>query len=267
MNARAIARPRTLIAALFIAALAAAPLTLSRSASAQAAPSAQAPARAPTTISTNGTAKVYRTPDYLDVHVGVVVSATKAGEAQDAAMSAMEKSIAAVKALNLPGVKLQTGDVRLTPQYEDPSRVPWEMRPIIGYSAAMTVRVRTDDVKATARIIDAALANGANRVEGLNFGIHEAIEAREEAIRLAAKAAKRKAKVLAESLDVRTTRLTSVTSHASIYGGWYGGHNAYQNSMVQMTSRETPSNDDGDGAIEPGQIAIHAEVNVAYEAE
>lgn len=249
------------------AALTSTPASAQVEASSRARPAvdAVAPAIKPTTISTNGTARVYRTPDYLDVSIGVALSATTAGEAQKNASTAMEQSMAAIKALNLEGMELQTGDVRLEPRYDDRPGVPYDMREIIGYVATMSVRVRTEDIKAAAKIIDAGLAAGANRVEYVNFGVHAALEAREEAIRLAAQAAKRKAGVLAESLDLRVTRVESANSNASVYGMW-GGRN-YSNLLAQnSSSREGAGASEEGDPVAPGKIEIYAEVSVTYEA-
>src|SRR5438046_2871190 len=97
------------------------------------------------TISVNGTARVDRTPDYVDVSVGIVSEEKTASAAQAAASHTMEEAITAVRALKLPDQDLQTGTVELSPRYEQ-HRDYNEIPKVIGYSATLTIRVRTSDL-------------------------------------------------------------------------------------------------------------------------
>lgn len=211
-------------------------------------------------VNTSATARVYRTPDYLDIYLGAEVFAGTAQEAQAKCAEAMEKTLAALKALSLDKYEPQTGTVTLQPRYNDNYRDQSE-RHIIGYAATNTVRVRTTDLKASARIIDAALKAGANRVDGISFGIKEYLAAREEALAMAAKAAKRKAEVLAGSLDQRLGRITSMSESSPSYN--YGG-----NRLAQVqTANVAPEGAPGDEAVVPGQIEVTVTVNLTYEID
>lgn len=216
----------------------------------------------PGTVSATATARVYRAPEYLDVFLGVEMEAVTAQEAQAKCAAAMEATLAALKGMNLDKYEPQTGSVTLQPRYTERFNTPTE-RKIIGYTATNTVRVRTTDLKATARVIDTALKAGANRVDGISFGIKEYLSAREEALVMAAKAARRKAAVMAGALDTTLGRVLSVTESSPRY---YGGANNRM-AQVQMAGEEGGAGEPSGESVVPGQIEIVVDVNISFELD
>lgn len=228
-----------------------------------AAAQAQTPAAAsePAQVSARGTARVYRKPDHLDVIVGVQTIASTAGEAYNQCATSMDAIIKALKGMSLEGVEFQTGVVDLSPRYENRRYdEPTPLR-IVGYEANNTVRIRTKDLKAAPGIIDAALRNGANRVDGVTFGIKEVLEAREEALRLATRAAKRKAQVMADALDAKIGRIASITETTYQYTPW--SNRSSNLAQVQVAAGEGAAAA-GAESIEPGMIEIVVDVNLAF---
>ncbi|MBI5865558.1 MAG: SIMPL domain-containing protein [Planctomycetes bacterium] len=221
------------------------------------APAQEAQTKQPATVTASATARVYRSPDYLDVTFGVVILKPTAGEAQTTASTTMESALKAVKALNLSGAEYQTGSVDLSPQYND-YRDMAERR-IVAYRATNTVRVRTTDLSAAAKLIDAATKAGANSVDSVEFGLKEHLAAREEAIGQAAKAAARKASVLAESLHVQCGKIVNVSESSPTYGYW--SRAAQVQSNVSFEGAPPP----GEGAFEPGKVEVSVTVTLVCE--
>lgn len=226
-----------------------------------------AAATAETTINVNGTARVYRTPDYVDINVSVISHKESAGEAHGDASAKMSKVIETVKKLNLEKIELQTGSVRMWPRYvtrktgrED---IPQE-EVLVGHSAEISLRIRTSDIGSVPRALDAAIGAGADRVDEVEFGVREVIAAREEAIRLATQAAVRKARVLAESLDLRMGRIITAGTTTQ-QNAWWGRHS--NRMMSQMAGGMEQGGGDGESPVVPGQIEIWAEVNLTVAAE
>lgn len=226
---------------------------------AQPEPAPQRPK--PPTISVNGNARVERAPDYVDVSLGVTTPDKTASQAQQRASQVMDAAIKSLRGLELPGEELQTGRVDLSPNYDHrPERTGGEPA-IVGYTASNTIRIRTTDLEAVPRIIDAALAAGCNRVEYVSFGIREAIEAREEAIKLAAQAARRKALVLAEALDMELVRVDTASTHSQL-GGFYA-----QNRMAQMANVAMDSGPgDATNPVVPGKVEVWADASITFIA-
>lgn len=205
-----------------------------------------------------GTARVSRTPDYVDIVVGVETSGNTAGEAQTDCSTRMEKVIAALKAMNLSGIELKTGAIELRPRYNDREVYNnGETRKVLGYVGVNTLRVRTTDLKAVARVIDASLTQGANRVDSVNFAIREALQAREEALKLATQAAKRKAGVMAEALGQGLGRVV-IISESSRETGW-NRTAQYANSMKSEQGQA------GEDSVEAGTIDISVDVSITFE--
>jgi uncharacterized protein YggE len=208
-------------------------------------------------VVSQGRAVVSRVPDYVDVVVGVEITADSASDAQAQCTKAMEEVIKAVKALNLPGIELRSGRIELGPRYNDfDPRNNGGPRKVIGYNAVNTLRVRTTDLKAPPRTIDAALKAGANRVDMVSYAIKEALAAREEALALATAAAARKAGVLAGALNTRLGRVVTVTES--------GGGNSYMaQNRVSKFAAESDAPVTGD-SVEPGTIDISVDVTVEF---
>ena len=217
-------------------------------------------AQEPGTLTSTGTAKVQRAPDFLQIVCGVMVDGKTASEAQAAATSAVANATRAIKELKLAGEYLQTDRVTLTPLFKPDGQYN-TTREVIGYRASISVIVRTNDLDVAPKIIDAALSSGCNTIESLEFGIKEALAAREEAMVLATKAAKRKAEVLAGALEVKLGRVkhTETTSPNS----W--GSNRFSN-MAQSVRSDPGSSDDQD-AFNPGMVEVWATVNITYELD
>lgn len=161
---------------------------------------AEAAAREPA-LTVNGAGRVEVTPDRARISFAVETEAEAAREASEANATLMERVMAAVRETGIPDLRVETSGYTLTPRYV-PRR---DDRPqeIAGYTARNHVQVISDDVEAVGRIIDAALAAGANRVAGLSFEIRDAEPHRLEALREAVRKARGEAEVMAESLGMR----------------------------------------------------------------
>lgn len=217
------------------------------------------------TISATGSARVERVPDYVDVMLGSVAIEPTAGGAHAAATKAMDAAVVGIKALKLAGEDLQTGSVDLSPRYErNDSSYQDHVPKIIGYAASITLRIRTSDLKAVPGIIDAALGAGCNRVDYVQFGIKEAIAAREEAVKLATQAARRKAVVMAEALDLRLTRVVEASTTSQQWGGWYNSNRVSQMSNGYAGEPRAAGDGGGESGVLPGKIEVWAEATVVF---
>ncbi|MFZ4573211.1 MAG: SIMPL domain-containing protein [Phycisphaerales bacterium] len=229
---------------------------------AQTTPAAAHAAQEPGTLDSSGTAKVRRAPDFLTIRCGVSVEGKSAAEAQAAAMTTLAAAVKAVKELKLGEEYLQTDRVYLSPTYKNEGQYA-NSREVAGYRASMSLIIRTSELDAAPKVIDAALSSGCNGIESVEFGITEALAAREEAITLAAQAAKRKAQVLAGALGLKLGRIKH-TDTSSQQGGWNA--NRFSNIAAQSVGGDDPASD-SDDAFNPGMVEVWATVNVTYTIE
>ncbi len=205
-------------------------------------------------IEVNGHGEAHAAPDvaYLGLEIETHAATAEQCSANNAALA--QKVVKVLKdKLGGQGVVL-TGDYSLSPEYNQPG--PRQKPAIVGYTAQNAISVQTGEMLKIGSLIDSAIAAGANRINYLNFGLHEETKAREQAITAASRDAQAQAQTLAASLGVRlknVVKASTVPQRVPIVP-------ARGMLMAQNAGRpETP--------IEATQITVSATVSLTYEIE
>lgn len=149
-----------------------------------------------------GDATVTGTPDVAYVSVGV---ATQAATAQDATTQNASLAGAVITALqNLLGTSasIKTVSYSLSPVYNNPPA--GQAASIIGYSVTNIVQVTLMDLTKVGNTIDTAIQSGANRVQGISFGLQDRTPLVAQALKTAAGHARAEADAIASGLGVHT---------------------------------------------------------------
>src|SRR5262245_28519337 len=151
----------------------------------------------PPQIVTTGEGEARLTPDRATLYVGVQTRATTAASAAAENARRQRAILDTLRALGLGADQISTINYNVSPeiQYDRPGGAPR----VTAYTVSNTVRAeirRLDDV---ARIIDAALAKGANQVSGLEFYSSNADDARHAAIASAVAKARADAEAIARA--------------------------------------------------------------------
>jgi uncharacterized protein YggE len=126
--------------------------------------------------------------------------ATQARTSQQAAQENNKKQaaiLAAIQKLGIPAANIQTLNYNVSPvqRYDEKLK-----RVVIdGYQVSNIVQVETDKLEQAGQIIDAGLANGANRVAGLDFLVKDRARGQDEALAQAVASARRQAEVAAKA--------------------------------------------------------------------
>jgi len=158
---------------------------------------------APRTIAVHGEGTVHVDPDHALVRVGVESEAARAGDAQAETNRIANGILAAVGELGIAAENIQTARLSLYPVYDDrPPDGPRGEPTVTGYRATNTVTIDLDDLSRIGSVVDAAIAAGANRVEGLEFDLRDATAARSRALAAAVEDARSKAEAIADALGV-----------------------------------------------------------------
>ena len=229
-------------------------------ASPPAAPAQEA--AAPRSITVNGESSIYVAPDEVVISVGVETAGAKIDAAKRENDQRSRTLLDAIKALGVEAKHIQTAEVNLEIDYDTngPARV------VKGYVARREYTVTVKDPKKTEAIVDACLTSGANLLLGIEYRTTELRKHRDEARRLAVKAAKEKAELLAGELGERVGRARSVSEGSFGYYGWQG---ARGRGAGYMTQNSFQVQDGGAGVagetIPIGQIAITAHVSVTFD--
>jgi uncharacterized protein len=134
------------------------------------------PARAepvPRTLTVSGTGIATAVPDEASFSTGVVSQAPTAAAALSANTRAMAAVVATLKRQGVADKAIQTSNVALSPQYQSCKPNVDCPQKIVGYEVANTVTVTVGLDKAGAAL-DALVAAGANRIDGIAFAVHDA---------------------------------------------------------------------------------------------
>ncbi|MCM3626511.1 SIMPL domain-containing protein [Paenibacillus glycanilyticus] len=201
------------------------------------------------TIEVTGEGVATAVPDETVVTLGVSDEGDSLGELQADHALKIEAIIQALLALGVPRENISTAQYTIEPQYDfiDGKQV------FRGYRAVHLLRVAIDGAKDTGRIIDAAVANGANMVSDVTFRSTNADEARRKALTLAVRDAEAKALAIAATLGVSLSAIPCKVMETP----------GRSFEPVMFKSASIPAGDAGT-SIEPGTLSFRASVRVWY---
>lgn len=170
-------------------------------------------ARALITVSGEGTVEV--APDMATLSLGVMSDGDTAKSALEANNAAIAAVIERVKAAGIEERDIQTSGLSLGPRYDYSKTNPDGTQIINGYSASnmLTVRVRALDT--VGGVLDAVVADGANALNGISFGLQDASAATDEARKNAVADARRKAELYAAAAGVKLGRVVGISEQGS----------------------------------------------------
>lgn len=196
-------------------------------------------------ITVNGSSTVTTTPDEATFTFGVDARGETASEALSAAAAAVNKVTDAVKDAGVAGKDIQTQDISLS------TLTSSDGRHIDGYAANASITVHAKDLDRAGKLVDTAVAAGANNVYGPSLSRSDADELADKALADAVADARRKAESLAEAAGGSLGQVISVSESGS--------------SVPPMPYAAREAALATDVAIEPGTQDIQASVTVVFE--
>ncbi len=212
------------------------------------------------TISLSATGTVRRTPDQAVVSLAVETRAPTAKQAAQQNAQKMDAVIRAIRAAGIPGERIQTEGYNLNPDYTfvngGPGR-PNEQR-LVGYVANNTVRVVVDTIARAGAVVDAAIAAGANRANGISYQLRDPDAARRDALKLAVEAARRDAEALAQAAGQSLGALLQLST---------GYQETPRPLFAMRADMAAPAAAPPPTPVEPGQMEITASVTVVYRLQ
>jgi len=204
------------------------------------------------TLSASGKSQMVVTPDQAVIHIGYKVTLPTAKEAQEALSPVMSKISSYLKESGISKEQIKTYIYSVYPEYV------WTNDTYIikGYTADHVLEVKIYDLDKVGTIIDEVSKLGANKIEGLSFGLKD--ETREkyskQLLEMASKDAKEKAESIAKGLNIQIKGIKSV-SPVSTYTPYYDYNLRYVGES--LNTMETTN-------IEAGTLTLNEEVNVVF---
>ncbi len=164
-------------------------------------------------ISVSGEGKVEAPPDSATISIGVTSRDRNAAKVQAENARIATDVIDAITALGIDKKNIRTGNYSFKQRYRYDENNGRQISD--GYEVNNTVTINVNDLNKVGKVIDTALANGANRVDSLQFGIRDKESFQSEALRLAVRDAKRKAEIAAAELGKQILSVLSVSINSA----------------------------------------------------
>jgi len=209
----------------------------------------------PPFLEVSGNAEVQVAPDRATIVFAVETEAATAAEAGGDNASRMTAVLAAVRALPIEDLRVESFGYNLQPvyRYDEPDR----RQRIDGYTVQNHIRAIVPDPQMVGRIIDAAVTAGANRVASLSFEASNTDGARQEALRLAVERARAQAETIASAMGSTLAGPLEVR----------GGADVPRPYMPFMRSEMMAMAPDMSTPIEAGSQTVSASVTIRYRLE
>jgi uncharacterized protein len=199
------------------------------------------------TLEVTGVGRVTAVPDEATVHLTVITEGKTAGEAVAANAKRTQSVIEAVT--EQPNHGVTTSGLGVMPVLEyDTSSHPQ----IVGYRATNSVIVKTKTCNA-GQVFDAGVQAGANESSGLSFGLSNDAQYREDALRLAVRAAFAEARAVAKAANVELEGPETITIEPS------GGRVFYRTASLDRSAAATP--------VLPEDLTITATVQLVFRTQ
>lgn len=202
-------------------------------------------------IVVTGHGSVSVAPDMATIFVGV---SAQARLAEAALAEASEKGRGVLAQLEAQGIEtrdIQTRNVSLNPQFarSNDGSIPRT----IGYLATLDMSVHVRDFDRLGEILDAVVSDGANRMNGLSFGVKERDALETEARAAAVQDAQSRAQTLAVAAGVKLGDVLSISE------GGAAVPFAADRAMMMEARAAVP--------ISGGEIDVNANVTMVFAIE
>jgi uncharacterized protein len=209
----------------------------------------------PRIVSTEGTAEVKRTPDKATIIIGVETSGKIATDVKTENDKKMRFVLASLKKATVADKDIQTSNFSLTPNYN------WENgnKLFLGYTMQNTVVVTVRNLAILDAVLSACVAEGANTVHSVQFGITNPGFLRDSLRIEAAKDSQKKATALVQAVGARLGKPISLSEQSFSPGAPV---------MYQNYARYDKASDEGaDPTVSIGEVLIKVTVQAQYEIE
>ncbi|MES1242573.1 MAG: SIMPL domain-containing protein [Acidobacteriota bacterium] len=207
-------------------------------------------------LSVQGSGSSRVNPDEATVRLGVLAQAPTARAVMQQVNQTANAILAAVRTLGIPDKEVQTSELNLGPVYAQSSPEAGGEPRIVGYQASNVVSVRLTRMEQVGQVVDVGLAAGANRLDGVVFGLQNDETARSAALAKAAAGARSKAAALAKALNVRLAEIVEVVE---------GGVTVY--TPMRRMAMESMAAMSADAPVSDGQVGVDANLTLRYRIE
>ncbi len=205
-------------------------------------------------ISVNGVGSVAVSPDNAFIHMSVVTDGTKPAQALSLNNESTNRIFTSLATLGIKKNEIQSQDLRLSAVYEYPDK---QQPKLVGYRAIHTIQITVCKIEDAGKILDTVVKDGANKVDGISFGL--SAEKQKDAVTKARNAAAtdavERASLYCTALGINSKSLKSLSE----YNQSTGGRSAYSNMADRgMAAGQSASN------VEGGEVKVTVTVQTVW---
>jgi len=208
----------------------------------------------PKIVRTTGTAEIKVTPDEALIQIGVEHQSPRAKNAKAAVDESSRRILATLKQLGIEDKDTQTAYLYLQPMIDYRSGLR-----ITNFTAEQSLSVKLRDLSKLDNVVDAVVAAGANRIDGIEYQSSELRRYKDQARDEAAKAAREKAEALAKALGNQIGKTYSI-EEVQQEEGIYGVAGLAANTVMEDYKSRAAS-------TAPGQLTVKASVIVSFDIQ
>lgn len=200
-------------------------------------------------LTVTGYATVEVVPDLATMSLGVTTNGATAGSAMSANSDAVAAVIARLKSAGVGERDIQTSNLSLNPNWV--TNASGTASEIQGYVATNMVTIRVRALDQTGAVLDAAIADGANSLNGLYFSLQDQRPAEDEARKKAVVDALSRAKLLADAAGTKLGPIMTI-----IEGG---AMSPMPGPMYRMADSASAV------PVEAGSVGVTASVTLVFQ--
>ncbi len=217
-----------------------------------ASPAAARNHESPRTISVNGTGLVTVTPDIATLRVGISSRDASPAKALKDNTARVTKLFETLDKFGIKKRDIRTNSFSVNPVYIR-KRLPNTPPSIEAYDVTNMVTLHLRDLDKLGALLEALVADGANRLNGLSFGVSDPAKKTDEARKLAIKDAKRKAELYAKEADVDVGKVLKISESTPL------APRPMMLGLARSTAEAVP--------VAAGEQQISASVSVVFKIE
>ncbi len=165
-------------------------------------------------ISVTGNGKVSVKPNVANSTIGIDVTGTSLADATSQANTKMSAVIDKIKSMGVADKDIQTTNYSVQPVTNQP-KTSDETPKITGYRISNQVNVTVRNISDLGKILDAAVAAGANSIYGVSFSVDDPTPYQQQARAAAVKDAMDKAGQLAKAGGVTLGKIVSISENVA----------------------------------------------------
>ena len=200
------------------------------------------------TLTVTGSATVQALPDQAILSLGVTTTGASAAAAMAANNDAISAVIARLIAAKVADRDMQTTGLSLYPNWGMNSA--GTAQEVQGYTASTMLTVRIAALETAGTVLDAAITDGANTLNGLTFGLTDPRPLEDEARKAAVADARARAKILAEAAGEDLGPILSITE---------GGGGQQPMPMLYKAAADSAV------PLAAGEVGVSADVTIVWQ--